>query len=101
MTSLTYMDSKIVIDKCNTCKGVWLDKNGFDKIIKYLEKKVISESSSEYAKDTLKEFQEIFNGPESKVSELKDFLAVINLFQMRLAVENPWVTQISQNWPIR
>jgi len=95
MTALQYMDSKVVIDKCNRCEGVWLDSEEFEKIIKYLKHIVISQPSSQYAKDTLKEFSEILTGPENRISEIKDFFAVLWFFQLRLAVENPWTIKLS------
>lgn len=105
LISLQYADSKVVVEKCNTCKGVWLDHEEFEKIIKYLEKVVISTPASEYTKYVLKEFEEIFTGPENKISEIKDLLAVMKLFEIRLAVENPWVIELSNKinkyWPIR
>ena len=78
MTSLTYRDSKVVIEKCDSCKGVWLDNNEFEKIIKYLEHIVIATPASEYEKETLKEFSEIFTGPENTISEIKDFMSISN-----------------------
>ena len=78
MAALTYMDSKIVIDKCDVCQGVFLDNQEFEKIIKYLEKMVVTESADHYGKDVIKEFGEILTGSESKMSEIKDFLSVMN-----------------------
>lgn len=105
METLTYMDSKVSIDKCNVCKGVWLDKNEFDKILKYLKHVVIVTPASEYGKETLKEFTEIFTGPESTISEIKDFMSIANFFSIRAQVENPWTIALSENiqrsWPIR
>jgi len=95
LTSLQYIDSKVIIEKCDKCKGVWLDHDEFEKIIKYLENLVISKPASEYAKDTLKEFSEILTGPENRISEIKDFLSVLWFFQLRLAVENPWTIELS------
>jgi len=105
MTSLEYMDSKVTIEKCDACKGAWLDKGEFDKIIKYLENKVISEPASEYAKDVFKEFEEIFTGPESTISEIKDFFTVLRLFEIRLIVEHPWTAdfylKFYKYWPLK
>lgn len=105
MRSLTYEDSKVVIDKCNKCESVWLDNQEFEKIIKYLEHIVISKPASEYDNEVVKEFAEILTGPESTISEIKDFLSVMNFFTIRLAVENPWTITVSEsiqkNWPIR
>lgn len=96
LVSKTYAESKVKIDVCEKCQGVWLDKSEFAKIIKYLENIVTSKSAKSYAEETIKEFEEIFTGPESRISEIKDFIAVVKFFQLRLAVENPWTTQVSQ-----
>lgn len=96
LVSKNYAESKVSIDVCEMCQGVWLDKAEFKKIIKYLENIVTSKPANEYAKETLKEFEEIFTGPESRISEIKDFVAVVKFFQLRLAVENPWVIKVSQ-----
>lgn len=96
LVSKTYAESKVGIDVCEKCQGVWLDKTEFEKIIKYLVNIVTSKPASEYAKETVKEFEEIFTGSESRISEIKDFIAVVKFFQLRLAVENPWTTQVSQ-----
>ncbi len=94
MDTLTYNDSKVKIDKCPKCEGVWLDHGEFEKIIKYLEKIIITESSSEYAKDVLKQFLEIATGSESKASEVKDFLVVLKLLEQRTAAENPKIANL-------
>jgi Zn-finger nucleic acid-binding protein len=96
MQSLEYMDSKVNIDKCPACKGVWLDPGEFAKIIKYLENKVCTETAQEYAKDTFKQFMEIFTGHEGVISEVKDFLAVLYLLQTKIAVEHPHLAAASQ-----
>lgn len=96
LVSKNYAESTVTIDVCEKCQGVWLDKSEFEKIIIYLENIVTSKPASDYAKETKIEFGEIFTGPESRVSEIKDFVAVAKLFQLRLAVENPWVIRVSQ-----
>lgn len=101
MQSLQYMDSKVTIDVCPSCHGVWLDHNEFKKIVQYLENVVVSKSASEYAGDMAKQLQEVFTGQESKTSEMKDFLAVVRLFDQRLLAENHWISDIITNWPIR
>jgi Zn-finger nucleic acid-binding protein len=89
MSSLKYMDSQITIDKCSSCKGVWLDPGEFAKILKYLEERVCAETAQEYVKDTFKQFIEIFSRPQGVISEVKDFLAILHLLELRVVVENP------------
>lgn len=96
MSTLKYMDSKISIDKCPNCKGVWLDPGEFVKIIRFLEDRICTETAKTYVKDTFKQFTEIFKGPEGTVSEIKDFLAILYLLNLRIAVENPELAKTAQ-----
>lgn len=96
MSSLNYRSSGVIIDKCSSCEGVWLDHREFEKIINYLEELVLTKSAKKYTADTFKQFVEIFGGPEGVVSEVKDFLAVLYLLQLRIAVENPKLAELSQ-----
>ena len=95
MVSLTYQDSGVIIDKCNNCQGVWLNRGEFEKVVDYLEEIVVTEPLSDYIRDTEKQFWEIFTGPEGRISEIKDFLAILKLLEMRIAVENP---KLAEKW---
>jgi Zn-finger nucleic acid-binding protein len=101
LVTLIYSDSKINIDACPTCHGTWLDREEFEKIIKYLEDKVVSETSGEYAKDLVHQFTQILTGPTHLASEVKDFMAVLRLFEKRLEAEHPNITYALSNFPIR
>ncbi|MBI4084321.1 MAG: zf-TFIIB domain-containing protein [Candidatus Levybacteria bacterium] len=94
MQALQYAHSKVVIDVCLHRHGVWLDKQEFQKIIHYLDTLLNKKTSSDYAKDVVKEFEEIATGSESKISEVKDFLAVSRLYEMRLIAEHPWMESV-------
>jgi hypothetical protein len=76
---------------------VWLDHGELAKIINYLENIVTSESAKNYVKDTFKQFIEIFKSKKGVVSEVKDFLAVLYLLELRICVENPALEKASQN----
>ena len=82
MRSLTYRQSTIVIDKCQQCEGVWLSHGELARIIRYLERVVVTESASEYAKETFRQFVGIFRSKEGLMSEVKDFLAVLYLLEL-------------------
>ncbi len=105
MVNTNYDKSKVSIDTCTQCKGVWLDKDELDKIIAYLESLVVTKNSTEYAKEAIEEFKEILTGPESRLSELKDFVVVANFLQIRYAVEHPWIINLSRAlytyWPLK
>ncbi len=97
LRTLTFMHSKVVIDACPKCKGIWLDNQEFQKIIKYLEKLIDTRTASQYAKDVLKELLEIGTGEKDKISEIKDFLAVLKLFEIRLAAEHSKIFEVVSN----
>ena len=89
MVSVEYGKTGVIIDYCQSCQGVWLDKQEFKKIIKALEKELMTKSFTSYVNETIKEGIEIINGPESFVSEWKDFSNVLRFMQYRLFVESP------------
>lgn len=101
LKTLTYSGSKVSIETCPRCEGIWLDHDEFKKIIDYLEKIVVTDTSGDYAKETLNAFVEILNGPEDSASEIKDFLSVLKLADMRLGAEHPHITYALINFPIR
>lgn len=94
MRSKEYAESKVVIDVCTDGHGVWLNNKEFQKIIKYLETVLVTKPAAEYSKDVTEELKEIIAGPEGPTSELKDFLAVTRLYEMRLTAEHPWLESL-------
>lgn len=95
MQSLTYFQSKVIIDKCQSCEGVWLSHGELAKIILYLKKTINSETVKDLAHDTFKEFIKIFTLQKGLISEVKDFLAVLTILKIRIAVEHP---KLAQAW---
>jgi len=83
-----YGDSGVIVDVCNICHGVWLDKAEFKKIIEWLRETSDYEIMHNYAKSALKEFTDIFTGPESLRDEILDFIIILNLFGYKLAGEH-------------
>lgn len=97
MRSMTYRQSTIVVDKCQRCEGVWLSHGELARIIRYLERVVVTESASDYAKESFRQFVEIFRGKEGLISEVKDFLAVLYLLELRIAADHPSLARASEN----
>ena len=97
MQSLTYSQSKVAIEKCQSCEGVWLSHGELAKIIRYLEKTVNSQTVKDLANDTFKEFIKIFSVQKGLISEVKDFLAVLAILKIRIAVEHPKLAQAWEN----
>jgi Zn-finger nucleic acid-binding protein len=89
LVSINYADTDVEIDYCPACKGTWLDKGEFKKIIDALTNELHTKSFSEYITSSIEEAKEIITGPESFLSEWKDFSVVLTMLQIRLFVEKP------------
>ncbi len=87
--TIDYGATAVEVDYCPSCRGVWLDENEFKKIIESLEQELVSKSFSEYINCSIEEAKEIITGPESFMSEWKDFVTVLRMMQYRMFVENP------------
>ncbi len=91
---VNYGKSKIKVDVCNVCKGIWLDKGEFKEIVKYLKKDADWKILNEYTKSLTKEAWEVFTGPESTKEEIDDFLTVLRLFKYKFITQYPKISQI-------
>ncbi|MEE4273946.1 MAG: zf-TFIIB domain-containing protein [Thermoanaerobaculales bacterium] len=87
--AIDYGQTGVEIDFCPSCRGVWLDAGEMEKIVAALSHELLSMSSSDYVKESLKEAREIVTGPDSIASEWKDFTTVLRMLQYRLLGENP------------
>jgi Zn-finger nucleic acid-binding protein len=91
-----YGDSKVIVDICNICHGVWLDRAEFKKIINWLKEKADYEILNNYAKNLFLEAIEVFSGPETIREELVDVITVLKLLNYKLAAQNPSLVDIVQ-----
>ena len=64
-------------------------------IILYLERVINTEKVKGLTKDTFKEFIKIFTGDKGLITEVKDFLAVLKILRIRIAVEHP---RLGETW---
>lgn len=94
---IVYPHSKVRVDVCAADHGVWLDRDEFDKIIRALDELVDRMSVAEYERAALHELAQVVHGPESHWSELRDFLAVFHLLELRLGIEHPQTAAVVDN----
>jgi len=94
-----YGDSRIIVDLCNLCQGVWLDRGEFKRIIEYLKEKADYEILNNYFKNLAKEFWEVFTGPEILREEVLDFLTILKLLNYKFTTNHPIIAQIIANLP--
>ncbi|UCH09628.1 MAG: zf-TFIIB domain-containing protein [Fidelibacterota bacterium] len=93
MVVIDYGDTRIEIDHCPLCEGVWLDAGEFEKIIAALTQELLTKTLPEYIKASLEEAAEIIKGPERLLSEWRDFLTVFRMLQYRVLTNNLVVSE--------
>jgi len=89
LAAVTYDDTGVEVDFCSNCRGVWLDAGELENIIDHLTDDLLNKGVSEYLRASLEEAKDLATGPESFISEWKDFAAVLRMLQYRLLGENP------------
>jgi Zn-finger nucleic acid-binding protein len=94
MTTVRYGDSRIRVNVCTECQGVWLHKGDYNRILKYLDEKVDSETVAGYAHDLNDEVREAFLSPENLPDEMRDVAKVLHLLELRFVVEHPSIANL-------
>lgn len=89
-----YGDSKVIVDICNLCQGVWLDRAEFKKITDWLKEKADYEILNNYSKNLFEQFAEIFIGPETFREEILDFLTVLKLLNYKFTAQHPVISRL-------
>ncbi len=89
--ALSYDKTKVRIDVCPTCQGVWLDDAELRQIIEALQDEINSKTFAEYVPAAIQQAIELLSGPESLVSEWNDLKNVLRLMRLRLFVEKPQI----------
>jgi Zn-finger nucleic acid-binding protein len=94
LVEVRYDKSKVKVDFCKMCEGIWLDRGEFKQIINYLKNKSDYEILHHYAKNLVVQLWEVFSGPENFRSELEDFLTVLKLFNYKFITQHPHLNKI-------
>jgi len=94
-----YGDSGIIVDVCNLCQGIWLDRAEFLKITQWLKEKSDYEVLHNYSENLIKEFGEIFSGPEPLKEEIADFLTILKIFNYKFLTRFPTISRIILDLP--
>jgi Zn-finger nucleic acid-binding protein len=97
LTQVRYDDSKVKIDFCKHCQGIWLDRGEFKRIIIYLIRKHDYEILYRYSVNLARELWEVFTGPEKFRDELADFLMILKLFNYKFVVQHPFLNSWIEN----
>ncbi len=99
LVEISYDQSKIKVDFCKMCQGVWLDRGEFKQIIAYLKNKADYEILHKYTQNLVSELWEVFSGPEAFRSELEDFLTLLKLFNYKFVAQHPNLAGLIDDLP--
>ena len=94
-----YDASKVKIDFCKHCQGIWLDRGEFKQIMIYLTRKQDYEILHRYSKNLVVQLWEVFSGPQKFREELEDFYMLLKLFNYKFVVQYPWVNYLIETLP--
>ncbi|MFN8389229.1 MAG: zf-TFIIB domain-containing protein [Bdellovibrionota bacterium] len=89
MSVVSYADTHVHIECCESCHGVWMGRGKFAQLVDTLEKEVNSKSLGEYFSAALEEAKELVTGKESFSAEWRDFVTVFRLLEYRLLANHP------------
>lgn len=94
-----YGASQIVVDVCNVCRGIWLDRGEFKKVISYLKEEADSRVLNKYTKVLLEELREVLVGPETIREEIQDFLIILKLLNYKFLAQHPKISKAISQLP--
>ncbi len=97
LVQVSYDDSKVKIDFCKHCQGVWLDRGEFKQIMIYLMRKADYEVLHNYTKNLAQELWEVFSGPEKFREELADFFMLLKLLNYKFVTQHPFLNSLIEN----
>jgi Zn-finger nucleic acid-binding protein len=92
MTTVHYGTSRIHVDICDRCRGIWLDAAEFAKIIRYLEREVDSETLEEYVVDLRRELADAVRHPTRAAEDTGDVAKILHLLELRFIVQHPKIS---------
>jgi uncharacterized protein len=105
LVALDYGETRIEVDTCPSCRGIWLDRGEFAAILRALEEEAASMTVSDYVRTALSEAGELVKGPEGRISEWNDFKHVLGMLGLRLFVEKPGLVKtllaLQSNSPLK
>ena len=99
LVQVKYDQSKVKVDFCKMCQGVWLDRGEFKQIVNYLKTKSDYVLLHHYTKNLVVQLWEVFSGPEGFRSELEDFLMLTKLFNYKFITQHPLLEKLIDSLP--
>jgi Zn-finger nucleic acid-binding protein len=88
MKKLLYTGTRVEMDVCRKCQGVWLAGGEFQQIISELRETANNMSPEDYKNEVLSEIRDIFSGEESIAAECRDLTMLIRIIKRKFVDKN-------------
>jgi len=95
LLSVVFGKSSVVMDWCPKCRGIWLDRGEYDKIVDYLHDEAGSATIQDVKKEIEEDVKRLFkSGPENRVAEIADIAAAVTALINFTIFEHPAVFKL-------
>ncbi len=100
MVSVIFGKSKIVIDWCEKCSGMWLDRGEFEAITEYLRKELAGMTSKEMEQQIRADLKHVWSGAaEGRFQEAMDAKAAVSALISATIFEHPALMALCRGFP--
>jgi len=98
LLSTHFGNSGITIDRCDHCRGVWLERGEFEGMAGYLHEELDHESSADLRKEVVKDVKAVFTDKSrSKLAEVRDAKSAISALINTSIFEHPALAEFLLN----
>lgn len=100
MVSVIFGKSRVVVDWCPQCHGVWLNRGEFEEITEYLKNELAHEQPKEIERQVVDDVKRVWTGgPESRLEEALDAKAALSALISATIFEHPALTALCTRFP--
>jgi Zn-finger nucleic acid-binding protein len=97
MFATAFGDSGVMMDWCPSCRGVWLDRDEFYEITRYIRNEIEKAGDDEKKRTALAEMQGIQPGEEGALADMMDADATLSSLMSVRIFENPAVMEMMRH----
>ena len=95
-----YADSGVNMDICPFCKSIWFDRGELEKVIKYIDKEISSETIGDLFNELGMEAKEFLVGQEPFDKEIKHVGLILKLMEYRVFSKFPFLQKLANSLPL-
>lgn len=98
LVPMVHGETRVTVNYCPDCRGAWLAKGAFERIMESLERELDAMSASDYLKETVREAGELLDGGDDIGEEWKQFRTVLRLLEYRFMAEHSTLARLIENF---